>query len=99
MKKTSKTNNANVAKKAPTPSSTAEKEHFVLEKKNWIMVGIAVACIILGFILMTGAPSGEKFNPDIFSVRRIHIGPMLSLFGFLFMIVAIMWRPKKAGEA
>ena len=44
---------------------------------------------------MAGAPSGEVYNPDIFSFRRITVGPMISLFGFISMIFAILFRPKK----
>lgn len=44
---------------------------------------------------MTGEPSGEVYNPDIFSVRRITVGPMISLFGFVSMIFAILYRSKK----
>jgi uncharacterized Tic20 family protein len=72
-----------------------ENSDFALSKINWILMGVSVAIIIIGFFLMTGSPSLEKFNPDIFSTRRITVGPMISLFGFLFMIVAIMWPSKK----
>jgi hypothetical protein len=45
---------------------------------------------------MVGAPSGaNEFNPDIFSIRRITVGPMIALFGFLLMIVAILYKPRK----
>ena len=45
---------------------------------------------------MVGAPSGEEaYNPDIFSVRRITVGPMIALFGFVSMIFAILFRGKK----
>ena len=51
--------------------------------------------VIVGFALMVGEPSGvTEFNPDIFSVRRITIGPMVALFGFLVMIVAILYKPR-----
>lgn len=73
-----------------------EKKGFALGKQNFLLMGVAFACIILGFILMTGNnTSGPEFNPDIFSTRRITVGPMLSLFGFIFMIIAILWKPKK----
>jgi uncharacterized Tic20 family protein len=72
-----------------------EKTGFALSKTNWILMGVSVALIVFGFLLMTGGASGEKFNPDIFSTRRITVGPMISLFGFLFMIVAIMWPSEK----
>jgi hypothetical protein len=49
--------------------------------------------IVLGFALMTGEPSGATaFNPDIFSFRRITVGPMVSLFGFVMMIFAILFK-------
>jgi len=68
----------------------------ILPKLNLILIGIAFVIIILGFALMAGAPSGAtEYNPDIFSVRRITVGPMISLAGFVFMIVAILWRGKK----
>jgi len=44
---------------------------------------------------MAGAPSGEVYNPDIFSFRRITLGPMIALFGFVSMIFAILFRAKK----
>lgn len=56
---------------------------------------VAFAIIVLGFCLTAGEPSGEVYNPDIFSFRRITLGPMTSLFGFVFMIVAILWPSKK----
>jgi len=68
---------------------------FALGKINWILIGISIVMILTGFLLMTGSQSNLVFNADIFSMRRITIGPMISLFGFLFMFVAIMWRNKK----
>lgn len=62
---------------------------------NLILIGISVALIVLGFALMAGEPSGEVYNPDIFSFRRITVGPMISLFGFVFMLFAILYRGKK----
>ncbi|MCQ2312575.1 MAG: DUF3098 domain-containing protein [Paludibacteraceae bacterium] len=65
-----------------------------LQKINFILMGISFVIIILGFALMIGPASGEEYNPDIFSVRRITVGPMIALFGFIAMIVAILYRPK-----
>ena len=66
-----------------------------LPKLNLILIAVSVLIIVLGFCLMRGEPSGEVYNPDIFSFRRITVGPMISLFGFVSMIVAILYRPKK----
>ncbi|MEE0922119.1 MAG: DUF3098 domain-containing protein [Paludibacteraceae bacterium] len=68
---------------------------FNLPKLNSILIAISVVIIIVGFALMTGEPSGATaYNPDIFSFRRITVGPMISLFGFLVMIVAILYKPR-----
>ena len=56
----------------------------------------AGALIVLGFLLMLGGgTTTEEFNPDIFSTRRIVIGPTLSFLGFVFMGVAIILKPRK----
>ncbi len=69
---------------------------FNISKINAILIAISVVIIVIGFALMTGEPSGAtEYNPDIFSVRRITVGPMVSLFGFLVMIVAILYKPRK----
>ena len=66
-----------------------------LPKLNLILIAISFVIIVIGFALMAGAPSGEVYNPEIFSFRRITVGPMISLFGFVFLIFAILFRAKK----
>lgn len=67
----------------------------ILPKLNLILIAVSFAIIVLGFALMVGAPSGEVYNPDIFSFRRVTVGPMIALFGFVTMIFAILFRRKK----
>jgi len=71
-----------------------KKEKFTLGKINLMLIAIGFIIIVTGFILMTGPPSALEFNPDIFSQRRITVGPMISFFGFLFIIFAILFKPK-----
>lgn len=71
------------------------KEKFALDKMNFILIGIGVAIIIIGLLLMTGPSSTEvHFEPDIFSTRRIVVAPLVCFVGFVFMIFAIMFPPK-----
>ena len=70
-------------------------KHFTLQKINLKLIGAGFLIIIVGFLLMLGPASGVEFNPDIFSTRRITIGPMISLFGFLFVVFAILYKPQK----
>lgn len=72
-------------------------KNFALGKKNLILIGIGVAVVVVGFLLMMGAPSTkEAYNADIFSFRRIVLGPGVSLFGFLFVIYGILKKSKGA---
>lgn len=77
----------------PAPDETARP--FV--KKNFLYMGISLLMIIVGFLLMTGSANGEtaQFNEDIFSVRRIVIGPTLAFLGFVAMAFAILYTPRK----
>lgn len=67
---------------------------------NFIMMGACVAMIIIGFCLMSGGGSSdpEVFNPDIFSARRIVVGPLIAFLGFLLMAFAIIWTPRGRGK-
>ena len=72
-----------------------DKSKFAFGKTNYILLAIAAVAIIIGFILMAGPGSTEThFEPEIFSFRRIKMAPTISFLGFIFMIVAIMYRPK-----
>ena len=60
-------------------------------------MGGCLVLIILGFLFMSGGGSSVEggFNPDIFSTRRIVVGPLLSFLGFLLMAFAIIYSPRK----
>ena len=76
------------------------KEDFAVRKMNYILLAVGMAVVILGFILMSGAGSEEGvFNAEIFSARRIKLAPLVSLLGFLFIVVAILWRRNSKNEA
>lgn len=71
------------------------KEKFALDKTNFILIAIGVVIIIVGLLLMTGPSSTEThFEADIFSTRRIVVAPLVCFVGFVFMILAIMFRSK-----
>lgn len=74
---------------------TASQQPF--SKLNyWLMAGCALL-IVIGFLLMLGGGSSVEngFNPDIFSTRRIVVGPLLAFLGFLLMAFAILVDPGK----
>jgi hypothetical protein len=65
------------------------KRDFAFGKENFILIAVAVACIVLGFILMSGGGSG-----DIFSARRIVVAPVVTVIGFVMMIFGILKNSK-----
>ena len=72
-----------------------DKQKFAFDKTNFILLAVGIAVIILGFLLMTGPGSTEGyFEPDIFSVRRVKVAPVVCLAGFVFMIYGILKKPK-----
>lgn len=76
------------------------ENQFAFSKINYILLIIGFAIVVLGFILMSGGSTTEEaFNPDIFGTRRIVIAPMVCLAGFLFVVVAILWRTHTKAEA
>lgn len=76
---------------------TKKREDFPLTKTNFKLMGIAGAIIVIGFLLMLGGSSTEEaFNPDIYSTRRIIVGPTIAFLGFLFMGFGVIYRKKES---
>ena len=79
----------------------SQKNNF-FGKINFIICALSVLFIVIGFLLMSGTSSTVEggFNPDIFSVRRIKVAPVICLIGFVGMIVGILYpSSKKSDEA
>ena len=72
-----------------------DKRNFAFDKVNSILLAVGMAIVVIGFLLMTGAGSSDTvYEPDIFSVRRIKVAPIVCLFGFVSMIYAVVRKPK-----
>ena len=73
---------------------------FAFGKDNFILIGVSIVLIIIGFVLMSGGGStdGVTFNPEIFSARRIVVAPVITVIGFLLMIFAILKKNKDKSE-
>ncbi|MCX6275650.1 MAG: DUF3098 domain-containing protein [Bacteroidetes bacterium] len=70
---------------------------FAFGRENYMWMLIGIACIFVGFILMSGGGSKDPnvFNPDIFSFRRITLAPVVVLIGFVIEIYAILKKTKE----
>ncbi len=74
-----------------------EKEaRMPLSRRNYVLMLIGLAAIIVGFVLMAGGGSDDPavFSQKMFSFRRITLAPIVVIAGFAFEIYAIMWRPR-----
>ena len=62
---------------------------------NFILLAVGMLIVIAGFLLMTGPGSTDTaFEPDIFSVRRTKVAPLVCFFGFVSMIYAVVRKPR-----
>ncbi len=71
-------------------------KNFAFGKINFVLMAVSVAIVLVGFVLMSGGQSTEEaYDPSIFSTMRIKVAPAICFFGYIFMIFAIVYRPKK----
>lgn len=83
------------ARKADQALTREAASEYPLGRRNFIYMIIAAILIVGGFLLMLGGSSTDEFNPDIFSVRRIVVGPTIAFIGFVSMAIAIILKPSK----
>lgn len=73
-----------------------QNRRFAFTKINYILLIIGLVAVVLGFILMTGpSTTATHFEPDIFSVRRIKVAPTITFLGYVFIIIAILFKKKE----
>lgn len=71
------------------------KEKFAFDKINFYLLAAGMVVVILGFLLMLGpSTTMENFEPDIFSIRRTKVAPVVCLLGFVSIIYAVIRKPK-----
>ena len=73
-----------MAEKQPAPVKQEQPTALVFTKKNYQLLLISIAIVVLGFILMIGSEG------DIYDMRRTLLAPMTVLFGFAFGVYAIL---------
>lgn len=75
-----------------------ENKQFALAKENFKLIIIGLAVVVLGFILMVGGGSEDPkvfLEDELFSFRRITLAPALVIGGYIFIVYAIMKKPKE----
>ena len=75
---------------------TRMKQEFAFSKVNFILLAVGIAIVMVGLLLMSGGGTTvEQFDPEIFNAQRIRVAPMVTFFGYLFIVVAILYRRKR----
>jgi hypothetical protein len=63
---------------------SGQKEELVFSKKNYQLLLISIAIVVVGFLLMMGTEG------DIYDTRRTLIAPVVVVFGFAFGVYAVL---------
>lgn len=80
-------------------TTTMNSDGMLFSKENYMLMGIGLVLILIGFVLMGG---GKHADPNVydydalFGFRRITLAPILVLLGFAVEGYAIFKTPKKA---
>ena len=95
--KNNKSSDKNAAATTGRGIDRQPEDQMALSRKNFIYMAVAGVMIVAGFLLMLGPSSTvDHYEPDIFSTRRIVIGPLIAFLGFVAMAIAIIAMPKKS---
>ena len=72
------------------------QKKILFGKKNYIILFLSLAIVVIGFFLMSGGGSEDPniFNPEIFNFRRIKLAPTIVIFGFALAIFSILAKNK-----
>lgn len=73
-----------------------KKQQFAFSAINFYLLAVAIVTVLIGFVLMSGkGATGDQFDASIFNNTRTVVAPLVCFVGYLFMIVAILYRPKE----
>ena len=92
-KKNTKVASSTIKKK---DDKNTPKAVFAFGPMNYILMGVGIVLLGLGYILLSGGGSDDPnvFNPAMFDNRRLVAAPIFIVLGLVVEICAIMFRPK-----
>ena len=90
MNKQEKKENTSVKKTVKKTPNTPVKQQMPFGKKNYTIMLVGIALLIIGFYIMT-----LDKEPYGFGFLGLTLGPIIVLIGFLIQYIAILINPKK----
>lgn len=77
---------------------TAGEGVFLFDKTNYIIMGVGILLILLGFVIMATVPKVEMTDTstpeEIFGFRAVVLPSFLVIIGLALQVVAILKKPK-----
>ncbi|MEC8663661.1 MAG: DUF3098 domain-containing protein [Bacteroidota bacterium] len=73
-------------------SAPDSPSNFAFGRSNYVWLGIGIAILMVGYLLMSGGGSDDPnvFDVSIFSARRITLAPTVVLAGYGVIFYAIL---------
>lgn len=80
-------------------SNHTEIKTYGFTKVNLIIALVSILVIVVGYIMLSGGKSedGVSFDIEVFNRMRIGVAPVVLTIGYIGILVAVLWRDKKAG--
>lgn len=78
-------------------TSSKKDQTFLFGKENYLLMGVGLVVIVIGYFLMAGGKSKDPNvfdEKEIYSFTRITLAPVLVLLGLAIEGYAIMRKPK-----
>jgi hypothetical protein len=77
-------------------SNVKQTQPFLFSRENYLILGLGLALIAIGFLLMTGGQQPpNQFDPNvIYSFRRTTLSTIFVLLGFGVVMASIFWKRK-----
>ena len=97
MEKNKKNNKAANTIATKKEEKNSAKASFAFGPMNYILMGVGILLLGLGYILLSGGGSDDPnvFTPAMFDNRRLVAAPIFIVLGLVVEICAIMFRPKE----
>jgi hypothetical protein len=68
-----------------------ESRLMVFEKQNYILLGIAVLCLTIGF-------GGMYIEREFTGWFSLYVSPLFLIAGFITVVVAILWKKENVSS-
>lgn len=75
-----------------SPKRRSSRQSLVLERRNYVLIVLGVVLVAVGYVIM-------RLDNQVESFISLYLAPLLILGGYLEIIYAIMWKPRKADAA